>query len=180
MPVHVITASKHESTREVGEAIANRLRQHGQEVIATDAEAVDELPAGDPVVLGSPIYMGRWMKASRALAGRLAEEPPGRPLWMFTIGPLGDPPQPENAKPEAEIEAIAERRAREHRVFTGKLDRSVLNRRERLVTRAVKVPDGDFRDWPAIEAWADDIAGELAELEADHGAPRAGIEGEGR
>jgi menaquinone-dependent protoporphyrinogen oxidase len=46
-------------------------------------------------------------------------------------------------------------------MFAGKLDRSELNRRERLAVRAVKAPEGDFRDWPAIQAWADQISDAL-------------------
>jgi menaquinone-dependent protoporphyrinogen oxidase len=163
MPVRVITASKHASTREVGETIAARLRERGLEAVAADAEGGADLPSGDPVVLGSPIYMGRWMKPARAVALALASEPPGRPLWMFTVGPLGDPPEPADAKPDDEIERIAGERARGHRLFTGRLDREQLNRRERLAVRAVKAPEGDFRDWDAIEAWADEIAAHLSE-----------------
>jgi menaquinone-dependent protoporphyrinogen oxidase len=32
---------------------------------------------------------------------------------------------------------------------------------ERLVVAAVRAPDGDFRDWEALTAWAKEIAGEL-------------------
>ena len=57
MHVHVITASKHGSTGEIGEAIAERLRTRGLEALAIDARDT-ELPASDPVVVGSPIYIG--------------------------------------------------------------------------------------------------------------------------
>ena len=55
--------------------------------------------------------------------------------------------------------------ARDHRVFAGALDRetvsgSSLGLAERFIAKRF-VPEGDFRDWPAIDAWADDIAREL-------------------
>ena len=43
-------------------------------------------------------------------------------------------------------------------MFRGKLDRALLGRHERLAVRAAKAPDGDFREWDAIDAWADEIA----------------------
>jgi menaquinone-dependent protoporphyrinogen oxidase len=169
MTVHVITASKHESSRAIGEAIAQRLRDRGENTVAEEAEAAPAIGANDPVVLGSPIYMGKWRKDARQILDRLGEEPAGRAVWLYTVGPLGDPPKPEDAKPEEEVESFAADRARGHRLFTGKLDRSQLNRRERLAIRAVKAPEGDFRDWAAIDAWADEIADALAKDRAGNG-----------
>lgn len=60
--------------------------------------------------------------------------------------------------------------ARDHRVFFGAWDRRNLGRgrlgfAERIVARRF-LPEGDWRDWPEIEAWASDIARALT-------APRA-------
>lgn len=161
MRVHVITAGKHGSTHEIGEAIAERLRGGGFDARAERAEGLSDLEPGEPVVLGSPIYMGKWVKAARKVADRLATEPAGRDLWMFTVGPLGDPPEPVDARPEEQIESLAAERAIDHKIFTGKLDRSQLNFAERLAIKVVKAPDGDFRDWDAINAWADQISAHL-------------------
>jgi menaquinone-dependent protoporphyrinogen oxidase len=49
----------------------------------------------------------------------------------------------------------------DHRMFFGALDRSKLGFGERMLVKAVKAPEGDFRDWDAIQSWADDIAREL-------------------
>jgi menaquinone-dependent protoporphyrinogen oxidase len=42
------------------------------------------------------------------------------------------------------------------------LDRSGLNIVERSIVGVVKAPDGDYRDWDAIRAWAAAIAAALA------------------
>jgi menaquinone-dependent protoporphyrinogen oxidase len=52
-------------------------------------------------------------------------------------------------------------RARAHQVFSGKLDRSALSHVERLMVRAPRAPEGDFRDWDAIRAWARAVAAAL-------------------
>jgi menaquinone-dependent protoporphyrinogen oxidase len=53
----------------------------------------------------------------------------------------------------------------DHRVFAGALDRSTLDGSdlsavERFVSRKF-IPEGDWRDWAAIDAWADGIARRL-------------------
>ena len=59
---------------------------------------------------------------------------------------------------------------RGHRIFPGALDRttldgSTLGFAERLIARTM-VPEGDYRDWKAIEDWAAEIARELTRVPA--------------
>jgi menaquinone-dependent protoporphyrinogen oxidase len=66
------------------------------------------------------------------------------------------------ALPEQKIADLSARtEALGHHVFAGRLDRSELSMAERLVAKAVHAPDGDFRDWADIHAWADQIADTL-------------------
>jgi hypothetical protein len=37
---------------------------------------------------------------------------------------------------------------------------------ERMVVKGVRAPDGDFRDWVAIEEWAESIANALTSISA--------------
>ena len=57
--------------------------------------------------------------------------------------------------------------ARDHRVFGGKLDKRQLSFGERALVTALRAPEGDFRDWDEIRAWASGIADRLL---ADIGA----------
>jgi menaquinone-dependent protoporphyrinogen oxidase len=52
-------------------------------------------------------------------------------------------------------------RPKEHRTFFGALDKSKLGFGERMLVKAVKAPEGDFRDWDRIRGWADAIAQQL-------------------
>jgi menaquinone-dependent protoporphyrinogen oxidase len=45
-----------------------------------------------------------------------------------------------------------------HAVFHGALDHKKLDRSDRITMKAAGGPEGDFRDWNAIGAWADQIA----------------------
>jgi menaquinone-dependent protoporphyrinogen oxidase len=46
-------------------------------------------------------------------------------------------------------------------VFAGKLARKQLGFGEKAIVLAFRAPDGDFRDWTQIKAWASGIADAL-------------------
>jgi menaquinone-dependent protoporphyrinogen oxidase len=162
MNVLVTAASRHGATTAIAEAIGAPLREAGLTVDVLPPQDVADLERYDAVVLGSGVYAGRWVDTARAFVDRHADALATRPVWLFSSGPLGDPPKPAEAPPEGE--AIRERiAAREHRVLPGRLDRHDLGFVERTVVAAVRAPDGDFRDWAAIRAWATAIAAQLAE-----------------
>jgi menaquinone-dependent protoporphyrinogen oxidase len=139
MNVCVVFASKYGSTREVAEAIAEELgRAH--DVRVGDAADVKSFDGADAVVLGSAIYAGHWLKPARTLLEERVDELASRPTWLFSVGPIGDPPQPADADPEGISEAINATRARDHEVFAGKLDHTALSRVERLMVERYAPP----------------------------------------
>jgi len=161
MRVLIAVASKHGSTAEIAESICRVLRAAGLDTTVTAPQDVASLDAYDAVILGSAVYVGRWMDTATAFVARHEEALKARPLWLFSSGPLGEPPQP--IDPLGEVNATRDRLgARDHRVFTGRLDRGRLGFLERAMTSAVKAPDGDFRDWNDVEDWAGGIAAALA------------------
>jgi menaquinone-dependent protoporphyrinogen oxidase len=164
MRILVSTASKHGSTGEVAARIAETLRAGLPADAVVDvlpAAEVEEATSYDAVVLGSAVYLGRWLAAARLLAERIASHPP-RPVWLFSIGPVGDPPKPHENP--ADIENIlAATHALEHRLFAGRLDRDRLGFGEKALVMALRVADGDFRDWDAIDAWSTQIAARLTD-----------------
>ena len=56
--------------------------------------------------------------------------------------------------------------ARDHRIFAGRIDSRQLGFGERAILRMVKAPEGDFRSWDEIRAWAGEIAAALSALPA--------------
>jgi menaquinone-dependent protoporphyrinogen oxidase len=102
-----------------------------------------------------------------------------RPVWLFSSGPLGTSAtdtQGHDLRRAAEPKELAELREtinpRDHRVFFGALDRSKMGFKDRMLTnlpaaRALFL-EGDFRYWKEIEAWAESIAHELAQMPASH------------
>lgn len=160
MDILVTTASKYGATREIGESIARVLRDEGHQVVVADAADVGDISGFEAVVIGGAVYAGRWPRAGRDLIERAAKQLATKPLWVFSSGPLGDPPKPEGP-PEGMAESLAELAPRDHVVFPGKLAHNHLRLGDKAIVKALRAPEGDFRDWPAIEAWTRAIHKEL-------------------
>ena len=161
--VLVAVASKHGATREIAERIAGELQGAGLDVDLRAADAVDAVAPYDAVVLGSAVYMGHWLDAARTVVHEHARDLSGKPVWLFSSGPVGAPPRPADDEAVDLREIIEATGAREHRLFSGRLDRDALGFGERALTRAIRAAEGDFRDWTAIGEWAREIAAALAE-----------------
>jgi len=163
MKVLVAAASKHGATQQVAEAIGEELTAREFDVTVAHLEDVTSITGYDAVIVGSAIYFGKWMKPARQFVTRHTAELATRPVWLYSSGPI---PRPE-AKADysydrREGDEIANAvRAREHRLFLGKLDRKRLSLLERGPARMAKLPDGDFRPWDEIKIWAAGIADAL-------------------
>ena len=155
--IAVIYASKHGSTREIAEGLQRVLSDRGLRAELCSVEDGVDLSGFDAVVLGSAVYMGRWLKSAREFAEARGDELTAKPLWLFSSGPIGSQPEPKD-DPFGLAELAEKLGAREHRVFAGKIDKSQLGFAERAVLKAVRAEEGDSRDWDEIRAWAWSIA----------------------
>lgn len=164
MKILIAHATRHGSTAEIAERLADRLRAAGHDVDIATAEPgrwLDDEHEG--YIVGSAVYLGRWLRGARQFLDENASVLRRHPVWLFSSGPTGAD-QAASVRTRDVARLIGTTGARAHAVFGGRLDRSTLGPFERAVTRAVRAPYGDFRDWAAIDAWAAEIAGELARL----------------
>jgi menaquinone-dependent protoporphyrinogen oxidase len=118
---------------------------------------VTSLEGYGAVILGSSVYVGHWMDSAVNLVERFEKEITQVPVWLFSSGPIGHEPKPED-EPADLADLVARTGAREHRVFAGQVDRSKLGLGEKVILTAVRAPEGDFRPWEEIRAWAGEIA----------------------
>lgn len=165
--VLVAVDSKHGSTREIAARIATALAGAGLDVDLRAADAVDAIAPYDAIVLGSAVYMGHWLEGARTLARERAGELSQKPVWLFSSGPIGAPPRPSDEEAVDVGDILVATGARQHRLFSGRLDRHLLGFAERALTRAIRATEGDFRDWTAIDEWAGEIAAALGPPEGD-------------
>lgn len=173
MKVLVTAATKHGATWEIAEAIGAVLREEGLDARVLAPEDVASVDGYDAVVLGSAVYAARWLRPARELVQRAADDFAERQVWLFSSGPIGDPPKPQE-DPEDIPDIMQATGARGHRLFAGRLARSRLTFLERTMAVAMRVPDGDYRDWAGIRRWAMGIAEAMrAEASRSTQAPRA-------
>jgi len=161
MTVLVAYASKHGSTRGIAERIAEKLRQLGIQAEARPLDEVSDPGNYEAFVIGSAIYYGSWMKEATEWVHRNQAVLAKLPVWLFSVGPLGAEVKDAEQQPKELAEFQQAIRPREQRVFFGALDPQRLSFAERMVVKAVLAPEGDYRDWEAIDAWSASIARDL-------------------
>jgi menaquinone-dependent protoporphyrinogen oxidase len=160
MRVLVCAASKHGATAEIAREIGLTLGQAGIETVLQSPDRVEGIGGYDAIVLGSAVYMGRWMDIAKDFVERHRNELTQLPVWLFSSGPLGDPPIP--TEDPIDVRMLVEMIApRGHRVFAGDLARRELGLGEKTIVSVVRAQEGDFRPWDEIGEWARAIAAEL-------------------
>ena len=136
------------------------------------AEEVGDLSGYAGVVLGNAVYVGRWLEPARRFVEEHADELAARATWAVSSGRVGDPPQPEVGQAVQIEPLMAKTRGRGHRFFAGKIDKSKLGFGERALLLALRVTEGDFRDWAEIAAWATTIADAIGKEGSSRGVLR--------
>jgi menaquinone-dependent protoporphyrinogen oxidase len=156
MKILVTAASRHGSTSDIAAAIVRTLHLRGLSADHLEPAEVNDVLDYDAVVLGSAVYAGRWMGSATDLVTRCRPQLAGRPVWLFSSGPVGNPANPAEGPDMSRL--MEQTGALGHRVFAGKLDKGELGRMERTMVRAVRAPEGDYRDWDEIGEWTARIA----------------------
>ncbi|WP_146339859.1 flavodoxin domain-containing protein [Nesterenkonia sp. NBAIMH1] len=152
MTTMVVVASKHGSTAEIGERIASTLSARGVAAHVKDVgEAGAWLYESDNVIVGFPVYRQKFLSEGPLFLDAHRTELQGKPLFIFAVG----------GGPRLAPELTAELRrfpTREVTYFRGAITEETLSFFEKLQLKVAKQPsDADYRDWPAIEEWADGL-----------------------
>ncbi len=157
--VLVAYASKYGSTGGVADAIGKELCSKGLAADVALIRNAGDLRSYQGVVVGSAIYMGKWMseatdfvKKNRDTLGRI-------PVAYFLVCmTLAQPTEKDRAEAlsymKPLMKAVPEIRPLAIGTFAGALDYSKLSWFYKLIAKAKGGPEGDFRDWNGIRAWA--------------------------
>jgi menaquinone-dependent protoporphyrinogen oxidase len=151
-------ATKHGSTHEIAEFVAARLAEVGVEARTLPAHSVRSLDDYQAVVLGAPLYMGRWHNDARAFLRRFRSELATRPLAVFALGPVEDKPEQWEGAAKQLSKALAHVPGVEPvtvEVFGGAIVPETLH------FPFSHVAAGDLRDWDAIRTWAEHLPDKL-------------------
>ena len=177
MKVLVAYASKYGATEGIAQRIGETLIGRGFEVEVRRCTDVHDASGYDAYIVGSATYEFNWRKAARRFVKRNAEELAAKPTWLFASGPVGSEEVDKDgndvlkgAEPKqfAQYEELIHPRGTQ--VFRGAYDHDKIRGADRLIVwmPAIRdiMPEGDYREWDAIDAWASTIASELAAASA--------------
>jgi menaquinone-dependent protoporphyrinogen oxidase len=166
----VAYASKYGATAEIAGKIGEVLCQAGLQVEVIPVDQVRNVNPYRAVILGSALYIDKWLKGAETFVKVNEKGLSQRPVWIFSSGPTdkGDPIKLVAGKrlPSA-MEPVVERiRPRDIAVFHGYNNLEKMNWIEKFAIRSiVKKSFGDFRDWDMIAKWAEQIASALKGVE---------------
>jgi menaquinone-dependent protoporphyrinogen oxidase len=157
--VLVAYASKHGTTREVAEFVAQTLEMSGLAVEVEEAARVGSIAHYDAVVVGGGLYMGRWHKDARRLLERHRRALAGVRLAVFGMGPdeLEESKVVESRRQlDRALAATPELTPVAVTVFGGAL------KPETWRFPFSRLPAFDARDWDEIEEWAEEVAASIS------------------
>lgn len=163
MDILLVSSSRHGSTDEVADVIAERLRDAGLTVEQARPEDVTDVSGYDAFVIGSAIYMTHWTDEAVEFTWRFHDELLAKPVWAFSVG-LSGLPKGKVSDPYRVGPVLLTIDPEDHVTFLGRLDPSGLSLRERTIARMGGASEGDFRDMDAVRDWASAIATTLTSL----------------
>jgi menaquinone-dependent protoporphyrinogen oxidase len=155
------------STAGIAERIAATLRTGGRDVVCLPVGPDLDPATFDVFVLGSAVHNMAWLQPALDFLARVPTSD-DRPTWCFSVGGL-DPHGPVARRmTDSELSRVEQGfpsglRPRDHRLFRGIVDMIGAPLWARIFWRVMGDRPGDQRDWPAIEAWAQQIAAALVD-----------------
>ncbi|MBN2405848.1 MAG: flavodoxin domain-containing protein [Coriobacteriia bacterium] len=160
----VVYGTKTGCTTSIAEHIGATLVDAGWVVDVTAAEEKPDPSAYDAVIVGSGVRAGNWHGPVKSWVTTYAQTLKGMPTAFFTTG-LTIARGPESAD---EVRAYTDPLVEATGVqpvdiglFPGMNDLKKLSLPERLIMKAMKVPEGDFRDMDAVADWTREVVGKL-------------------
>ena len=155
----VTYATRAGSTIGVADAIVISLRKRGFSVTERPLKENPPVKGYQAVIIGSAIRRGNWLPEAVAFLAANQEALRRVRVALFTVHMLnrGDD-ETSRRKREAYLDSVrALVRPVTHVFFSGRIDPERLSLIDRLLVRAVKSPQGDFRDWDKIGSWAQKV-----------------------
>ena len=163
MNVLVTYASAAGSTRGVADRLATRLRGHGHSVRCAPVDTELGAFGSDVVVVGSAVHGQAWLPIAADWLRSQSAVLPRDGIWAFSVGmpaavarPLRRLAALEGPKIVAALTAVVPIRG--HELFSGVVAPQTFAGRSRWAFRLMGCRYGDFRDWEAIDRYADRIA----------------------
>ncbi len=164
--VLVVYGTKTGCTGGIAEQIGRTLAELGATVEVQPVSAKPDASAYDAVIVGSGVRAGSWHGAVKEWVISSAEALRARPIALYTAClTMTDPDKAEEVRAYTTplIESAGVQPV-DVGLFAGMNEAKTFSLPERLIMKAMKAPQGDFRDYDAVAAWTRDVASRLGVL----------------
>lgn len=157
--VLVAYASRYGSTEEVAERVAEVLKKQGLGVDLVRAKEVKDISGYDAVVIGSPVIAFRWLGGARRFLKKHTDALGKIPVACFALGlTLMEDTEKNRSEMLKRFKPIIEKvKPVDIGLFGGRWDK----KRAGFFMRLFPLPEGDWRKWDKIEAWAEGLPDKL-------------------
>lgn len=160
----VTYTSRYGSTREVAENVAKVLSESGAAVDVRPARTIKTLQGYRAVVLGAPLYIGRWLKDAHRFLKRHQNALETLPVAIFSLGPTHGDNAIATIRPQmdGELAKYPWLKPVAAELFGGHYDPAKLRFPDTLLGKLpasplYQAPASDLRDWDAIRTWAQSL-----------------------
>ena len=155
----VAYTSQYGSTGGVAEAIGKELCGKGAKVDVCLMKNVKNLSSYPGVVVGSAIFRGKWMPEAVNFVKANAEVMSRIPVAYFMVCMTMHQPGEDNRRKvlaylDPVLQTISQVKPVDIEPFAGVMNYSNLSWFNKKIIISKGVPEGDFRNWEAIRAWA--------------------------
>jgi menaquinone-dependent protoporphyrinogen oxidase len=150
-------------TTGVAEQIGRTLAERG---VMVDVRPAGDKPAAggyDGYVIGSGVRAGNWHASVRQWVNAHADQLRAKPVAMFTVGLMirEEGKRDEVAGYNRSLLDESGLEPVDTGLFAGWYEPKAFSLPERLIMKAMKAPQGDFRDMTEISDWASSVAPKL-------------------
>jgi len=157
--VLVAYASKYGSTGGVADAIGKELCAKGMNADVVLIKNAVDIGSYQGVVVGSPVYMGKWMSEAADFVKENRDILRRVPVAYFLVCmTLSQPTDKKRAEALSYMDPILKDVPEIKPVgigtFAGALHYGNLSWLNKKILKSKGTPEGDFRDWNAIRSWA--------------------------
>lgn len=151
----VTYATKYGSTADIAEVIGESIRGEGIQADVMPSKDADVIESYDLVIVGSPVYAGKWLSDATDFLKRNSASLKDKKVAFFAAGLIMNEDTPENRLKMEESLKEAKEIVSPFATgfFAGKLEYKKLSFPVRMLVKAMKSSEGDFRDFEKIGEW---------------------------
>ena len=152
-------ATRTGSTEDIAKEIARILTEKGRHVDLIPVRRVKSLSHYKAVIIGSAVRAAQWLPEAARFVEIHKQELQEIPTAFFTVSLTLSEYSDTNLQTVASfVDPVREYRHPDFEgFFAGRMDPKRLSFMPRLMAKAMKTREGDFRNWDAIRAWAEEV-----------------------